>query len=655
MSLLEIGKSGMQASQAALSITSNNTANVNTEGYSRQRIEFTPTATSMPGFVSRGTGVSTGEISRIANGYLTSQVWDTTTLSAQRAIGYEYLSELDRLLGNDSTSLSEGINSFFVALGAASSDPLSLSSRQQVISNAEIMAVRFTNLSQQLEDQNRLLQQQMDTSVQQVNTLAESIAQYNAVIESAASGSQPPNNILDSRDQAITELAELIGVTVLEQSNGSMNIYMTSGQPLVLGSTSNTLDVRQNPSDPRQSEILLDTGNSVAALGRNMGGMIGGMQSYQQDVLGKIINELGRIALVMSDQLNQQLSQGVSLNGLQGAPQSYLFQDLNWTPHAERIEHRSGSSTAVLGIEISDVVALEEESYTLTVNAGTFTITDSGGDPVTTVPGSDAALSEGDTITFNGLELTVHQGTMQDGNTYEINVPLNSSPAANRVVTLDNNSGGMVLVEVDDTSKLTVSDYSLAIVAGVGGADEYVVTRVSDGQEIARGSASDLDAGVDLNTEGFDIVVKNSTLQAGDRFILQPTRNGAGMVQVMLENPQDLAFASGTQSDWAPGNNDNLVDILKLQNEGLIAGNFSLSEAYTQTVGYVGVLTAQAEIEAESSQSLRQQATAARDSVSAVNLDEEAVDLLRFQQAYSANAQIISVSQSLFDTLLRMF
>lgn len=645
MSLLEIGKSGILASQAALNVTSNNVANANTAGYSRQRVAFSPVATTLPGYVSRGTGVLAGDITRIANSYLTNQVWDSTTLSSQKNILNQYLSELDKLLGNKSTSLSDGINNFYTALNAASVSPTSLSARQQVITSAQTLVARFNNLGQQLEKQNGLLLRQMDTSAQKVNSLTQSIANYNDIIRTSATGGRPPNNILDSRDQAVAELSELLGVTVLEQADGSFNIYLQSGQPLVLGDQANQLEVRPNPNDPRQSEVRLSTTNSTLTLGDNLGGLIGGLQDYQQNVLGKIMNELGRVALVMSEEMNKVLTQGYDLDGHQGEPGNYLFKDINWLSQTDRIVKTAGTGNAVLGLNVTNSTALLDQNYRLVVGAGgSYTIYDAASAVVT----SGAGLSPGGIVSFNGLELKLHSGALTNGDTYELRMPLTGSPAATRAVELNRAGGstGTMLVEIADTSKVTTSDYDLTVNAGPP--DQYTIIRKSDGTTWT-GNVTDFATGVSI--DGLKIMVNGGTLAAGDRFILQPTREGASTIKVMMESPRDLSF-SGTGS---AGDNGNLQKVLELQNKSLLLGDLTLGGSYTQLVGTVGVLAAQAKTEAESSASLLKQAEAARNSVSGVNLDEEAVNLMRFQQAYSANAQIISVSKSTFDALLRMF
>ncbi|WP_062262590.1 flagellar hook-associated protein FlgK [Endozoicomonas arenosclerae] len=649
MSLLEIGKSGIIASQAALNVTSNNVANANTEGYSRQRVQLLPVATTLPGYISRGSGVVAGDITRIANTFLTSQVWDSTTVSSQKKIMNEYLSELDKLLGNESTSLAKGINSFFTALNAASSEPLSMSARQQVISTAQTLVTRFNNLASQLDKQNQLLLKQMDTSAQQVNSLANSIAALNDSIRTAATGNAQPNSLLDERDQAVTKLAELVGVTVLEQPDGSMNIYLQSGQPLVLGDQANKLEVRANPNDPRKSEILLNTSNSTLSLGDNLGGLMGGLQSYQNDVLGNIMNQLGRVALAVSDQMNTTLAQGTDLDGNAGTPGNYLFNDINWLPQKDRIVKTTGSGDALMGMAVTNSSALQDQQYRLDVGAGgTFTVYDASNAVVTTVPAAGSTLAAGGIIAFNGLEITLHKGALQNGDSYRLSLPLSGSPAATRAVELNRAGGstGLVLVEISDTSQITTSDYALSITSGAP--DQYTLIRKSDGQSWS-GDATDLNTGITV--DGLNIMVNNGTLAAGDQFVLQPTREGSSQLEVVMESARSLAFsASGS-----PGDNGNLQKVLELQNKDVLQGDLSLAESYTQIVGYVGVLTAQAKTEASASVALLQQAEAAKGAVSGVNLDEEAVDLMRFQQAYSANAKVISVAQSTFDALLRMF
>lgn len=650
MSLMEIARSGLIASQTALGVTSHNVANANTPGYSRQRAN--PVAVAGYG-KGQDWGVMVQDISRVTDYYLTAQVWDASTYNSAKAVSYQNLKGLDRVLGSESTSITKGINDLFAELSAASTEPSSMAFRQEVISAADILAQRFNNLYGYMEKQGRLASNQIEENITRVNGLIASIAAHNKSV--IAGERMASNEFLDVRDQAIAQLAEYVGITVLQQDDGALNVYLASGQPLVMGDgLFNSLAVRQSVQDPGHMELMLDNGNTRTVFRDNPGGEIGALLSYQQGVLTRVSNDLGRASLVLADQVNQILAGGADSNGFRGAPGSALFADINWLEDNRRVQPVTGNG--VLSVAVADITALEDMAYyeLRIVSATDYEIygVDTDGTATQLVSGSDLTdLTSG--VSFNGLTLKHHDetpqgGRLNSGDLYRINFPIDGTPAASRAVELVNRGDSQVLVAINDSKKLTVSDYGLQVDNGV-----YTLTRKTDGAAWS-GAVADLDAGVSV--DGFTVSVHGATLADGDRFVLQPVRQGAGLLQMTMSRPEQLAFAAAQPAGVpAAGDNSNLEKLLALRSELLIEGRSTLTEGFVQTVGYVGVLTVQAKAESEASTSLLEKATLERDGLSAVNLDEEAVNMIRFQQAYDANARVISVSRNLFDTLLAMF
>ncbi|MGB1272183.1 MAG: flagellar hook-associated protein FlgK, partial [Endozoicomonas sp.] len=231
MSLTQIGTSGLLASQKSLTVASNNIANAETEGYSRQTVQYTPTYTLYPGIGALGTGVSASSVNRIASDFLTAQIWESQSWFSETQIRSQYLNDLDQWLGNQSTSLAGGFESFFSALNGSSVDPYSSSSRQVVITESEGMAGRFNTLYAQLDGQAGMIGQQLQASADQANSLLTNIASFNDQLRALSTGSQPANELMDQRDQAVRELSEILSVNALEQPDGSYSLYMKTGQP----------------------------------------------------------------------------------------------------------------------------------------------------------------------------------------------------------------------------------------------------------------------------------------------------------------------------------------------------------------------------------------------------------------------------------------
>ena len=454
------------------------------------------------------------------------------------------MNDLDKWLGSDSTSISGGVESFFTALNGASVDPFSPAARQVVISESEGLTRQFNMLYDQLDSQANLLGQQLNASVASANSILENVALYNDQLRALSTGSQAANELLDQRDHAVRELSELLAVNVLDQPDGTFNIYLKSGQPLVLSDQANQLKMTGNAQSVDGFGLALQTGSSELSLSNEMGGSIGGMMSYQSQVLKQSRDELGRLAIVLSDNINTQLAAGEDINGNSGAA---LFSDL-------------------------------------------------------TNPG-------------NAL------------------FPLNAASTA------------VSSLRITDSNQLKASEYDFK----VDNAGNYSVTRRSDRTQVASGLLSG--AGTEIiSFDGIEIDVDGTAIDQSYR--LAPTRYAARDFNTVLNDPSTLAFAS---TGGGGGDNSNLLSVIALQSAAIVEGSRSLTESYTQFVGDIAVQTSQAKTEATGGQSLLQQAESARSSTSGVNLDEEAANLLRFQQLYSANAQVISVARSTFDSLLRMF
>lgn len=543
MSLTQIGVSGLLASQQSLNITSNNIANAETKGYNRQTTQYVPTYTLYPGIGSVGTGVNTGSVERITNGFLTAQLWESQSWQAETNTYATYMNELDQWLGSDSTALGGGFENFFTAMNGASVDPFSPAARQVVLSESQGLVRQFNALYDQIEAQGELLGKQLSAATATANSLLTNIAGFNDQLRTLSVGDQPANELFDQRELAVLELSELLGVNVLDQPDGTINIYLKSGQPLLLSDQPNQIDVSGLVGSVDGFELSLSVGNNTLNLNGDLGGSIGGMMNYQSTVLKQAQNELGRLAMVMSDSINQQLKDGEDINGDPGVD---LFRDLNSPANA--VYPLTSTSTAITGLQIVD------------------------------------------------------------------------------------------------TGQLKASEYDFK----VDSAGLYTITRRSDGVQVLSG---DLSAETSpLTFDGISIDVDVNAVDQSYR--LAPTRYGARDMAVALSDPLQLAFA---EAGKGPGDNSNLLKIIDLQSASVVDGNKSLTEAYTQFVGDIAVQTSQAKTEAEGGTNLLHQTESAISSFSGVNLDEEAANLLRFQQLYSANAQIISVARSTFDSLLRMF
>src|SRR3990167_7910787 len=370
--LLNIGLSGLAANKTSLAVTGHNITNVNTPGFSRQE---TVQATRIPQFSGAGyigSGTTLVDVRRIYNDFLNTQVRSSTELNSDTQSYLGQINQLDSLLAGSTTGVNPGLQKVFAALQTAAEDPANIPARQLALSEAEGLAKRFNTVYDRLYEQNAFINKQLSAVTDQVNQLAGAIAGYNDAIAVAASNGQQPNDLLDAREEAVRKLSTFIGVTVVAQDDSSYNLFVGSGQPLVVGSQASRLEVTPGLSDPLRSEVQFVSGQASQGITSLItGGEMGGLIRYRQDVLDVTLNSVGRLALSVTDQINRQLGQGLDLNGQFG---NGLFRELNdqlLTGQRSLARIGNSDSSANLNVLIEDTTQLTTSDYEVEFTSAT--------------------------------------------------------------------------------------------------------------------------------------------------------------------------------------------------------------------------------------------------------------------------------------------
>ncbi|MFC3606721.1 flagellar hook-associated protein FlgK [Stutzerimonas tarimensis] len=653
--LLNIGLSGLNASKTQLSITGHNITNVNTPGYTRQDAMQATRTPQFTGAGYIGSGTTLVDVRRSYSEYLTQQLRSSTALNSDASSYQAQISQLDSLLASTSTGINPALQSFFSAMQTAAEDPANIPARQLVLAEADGLARRFNGLFDSLQQQNTALNKQMVMITDQVNRLASSIGGYNDAIAATSIGGTTPNDLLDARDEAIRQLSELVGVTVVAQDDNSFNLFVGSGQPLVVGAKVNRLEVVNGTADPTRSEIQFVSGSSRQNITTMItGGEMGGILRYRQEALDPSFNALGQLSLSLAEQINSQLGQGLDLAGQAGTA---LFGDIN-TDQAMRLRVQpfsGNASTAQPRLEITSAAQLTTSDYLLEYA--------SDGTPRLTRLSDNTAMvldPEGRVADAAGVD----QG-------FQLQFPA-PAPAANDKFLLQPTRRGAA----DITTTLKHPEQlAFAAPARASASVQNAGTGVIGQPELVAGAAV-TSATLALGDDGM------LTSVAGTLRRVDPSNGYAdadpaefqmgqlNTYELALEDGATLRFtlsgrpAVDDQFTLGPNQNgvsDNrnalkLVDLQSAQTLGLGSGTgMSFADGYGQLVERVGTQTAQARIDTEATGAILKQATDARDSLSAVNLDEEAANLIKFEQYYNASAQIIQVARSLFDTLISTF
>ncbi|WP_150303520.1 flagellar hook-associated protein FlgK [Pseudomonas saliphila] len=631
--LFNIGLSGLKASQTNLSVTGQNISNINTPGYTRQTALQAARDPSFTGAGYIGNGTNIVDVQRIHNQFLTNQVRTSTSMNAEVNAFQSQIEELNGLLAGSATGINPAMQSYFGALQTAIEDPASLPARQLFLAEAEGLAGKFNTVGERLTVQNEFLGQQMGTVTDQVSRLASNIASYNESIAKAAAQGAQPNDLLDARDEAIRQLSEYVGVTVVPQDDNTVNLFVGTGQPLVVGNNASSLTIEPGRTDPNRVEIHLKSGNSSQNItGLISGGELGGILRYRGE-LDNALNSVGRLALSMASEFNQQLAQGLDLNGEAG---SKLFVDINTTQQMEERSVAIGETESSLSVSIDDTSELSTSDYEVLFTSSTdFTVRRVSDGKIiepaegTSPPqydgfsiGTSAANAEGDRF----LVMPTRSGAGA------INVQMKSPQelafAAPVSVQKDLNNRGTGSAELLLATGQTLDADALK------GDLPLTLERTETGYTLDGVAATVSDTGeVAVAVGGYSFALKLSGQPApGDKF--------------------EISFNTGTSD------NRNALQLSNLQTDAVMGKSeankkgFSFADGYGTLIQHVGTQTAQARSESEASGAVLKQATNNRDSVSAVNLDEEAANLMKFEQYYNASAQVIQIARSIFDTLI---
>ncbi len=621
--VLSTGLSGLRALQRALDTTSHNIANVSTEGYTRQRVEFQTRRPESYGAGWIGTGVQVSTVRRVYDQFLAQQTRSSGTNLARLDAFASQAARIDNLLGDSANGLSSSLQSFTDAINEVSTTPASIPARQVLIAEGRALSERLRSYDARLRDMSTELNGRLGVEAQEITTLAQGVARLNGDISRTFQQTgQPPNDLLDQRDALIDELSQKIGVSVVAEGDATLNVFIGNGQPLVLGANASQVTTQVDPLDPERTFLALRTPGSTVDLSRVVtGGTLGGLLDWRSQMLDPARNELGRISVAIAGQVNAQHRVGMDLTGAMGG-------DFFNIGAASATPSTANTGSAAVTVTRTSLGAVTPNDYILARNGTGYTLRrlDTGAAVSFTGTGTvgDPILAEGLSIVVGAGIATGDQYTIRPtrdaiaGMSVAITDPARIAAAAPiRASAAGTNTGtgsvtaGEVLDPTNAQLLTTVNiDFTSATTYTVNGAGSFTYTP---------GSA------IDIN--GWRVQV-NGAPAVGDRFTV---RNNAGATG---DNRNAFALADALRAPVLDG------------------GTRSVFAAVERLTADVGLSTRTAQVNRDAESAVHDSDLAARDSVSGVNLDEEAANMLRYQQAYAAAAQIISVANEMFDTLL---
>lgn len=616
MDSMQIGYTALNAARQSLNTTSHNIANANTEGYSRQRVNQATNIPTNEGGLYYGNGVKITDVQQLRDHFVESQVRNLSSEQQRLDTFHTLASRIDSVLAEDNASLTGPMQAFFNALDQLNNDPDSSSNRQAVLSEAQNLADRFNVLDKQFSGLYSDSSKQIESEVNEINVLAKNIAELNDNINSSP-GKSPPNDLLDERNRLIEKLSEHISVNVVEQDNHMVNVYAGNGIALVNNAQSKTLGVKPNTLQPERLEVSLGDSEISAHI---QGGKLGGIMDFRREMLDDAANNLGRLATTLASTFNEQHQLGIDKNG---APGGVFFNQ----SEPQVLGDANNKGNGQIQANIIDGKALTDSDYTLSFDGNQYTLTRLADNQTQT-----AALP----LTMDGIKFNT-TGTPAPGDNFLIRPTINGAKDISLALSNTNqvaaasplrslstvgNAGDAVISTPEILDK---SNPNLSAPAEIRFTSDTTFDLVDAGGTILQGGQT-YTAGENIEFQGWRVNIEG-TPKSGDSFRIEGNTNGSG-------------------------DNSNSLMLNRLQFGENIEGRTTFQDAYGALINKVGSTTRRIEVNRDAQDTLLGQAKAAKDAVSGVNLDEEAVNLTKYQQAYQASAQIISTSKSLFDTIL---
>jgi len=622
-SIFGIDLSALQAFQQAIEVTSNNVANASTPGYDEESIELETALPQDAGGFAIGSGVGVAGVQRAYSQAAATQLNTSQSTLGQLTALQNYTSQIDNLFGTTAGGLTTALQTYYSGWSAVADDPTSSSAREALLGDASALAANLNSTSSQLQEMNSDVNTRITADVNQINSISTQISSLNTQIEQRTGSGQAPNQLLDQRDELVSNLSQLAGVTTTSNSDGSINVYLGNGQPLVLDQNTYQLSTVPNEFNASQLEVASTASDGASISSSITSGDLGGLLSARTQSIDPALNQLGQIATAVAQSANTQQGSGLDLNGQLG---SALFSV--GAPVATSSSANTDATTA--SVTISNIGALTSDNYLLSYKGGTYTLTDATTGANVALTGAGTSTSP---LTASSVGLSiVLSGTPASGDQFLVQP---TAQAAGTIgVALTDPSGlaaaGAIQTSAADsnTGSATISGGTVLDAANPALLDTTTIQFLTPTTYSVNGAGSfAYTSGSNVDLNGWQVKIAG-TPAAGDTFTVQSNAGGTG------DNTNALAAANQ-------------------QTTGVLSnGTISVSGAVGALISGAGAQAQQVNTAQTAQTAVNTQAQTNVQSVSGVNLDEEAANLMQWQQAYQASAQALSVANGLFTTFL---
>lgn len=647
VNLYQTGVSGLLSAQQQLATTGHNIANVNTEGYSRQRAEQNPQLGLYNGDNYIGSGTYVTDIRRIYDEFAQKeQLLNQTNLGFADGLNLS-LDQLNNITSSSGESINSSIEQFYVSINAIADDPSNLGLRNMALSQAGILASNFNSINSQFDQLEKSVNGEIEQIASQITEIAQELANINDQVLQNRSFNEAgqPNDLLDARDRLISELSQYTQVNAIEDQNGVLTVMIGNGTTLVSGQTAMAVEVKSGDPDPNQTSLELVSGSTRLVLDKTkVGGELGAKFQYRDENLKQARADIDRIATAISYTFNDLQAQGLDLNGQQGTD---VFTDVNSTTLVQgRMQEFADNTGSLVGeIHITDLTQLSSDEFEIEYDGANYQLLNlnTGGTTTLGAPGA------GPFATTFGFEFVEGAGAPVAGDKFLVRPGENSAALIAQVLT--NGEG----IAASSAIEVTASDNNIS-------AGNVQITNVTDpltAQVTAPLRVEVLEAPAGTYTYNIYNDNTNVLLQTGAH--TPPQTVIAGFVGAFdIEINGDLSGLAPNAPEtftindaFGLGNGTNAFAMADTKDQGLINnGRETFNQSLAISTAKVGTDAKSAELVADTADALYTQSYNRNQEVKGVNLDEEAANLLRFQQAYQASSRIVSVASEIFDTLL---
>ena len=645
--ILSIGTQALQSNLTALQVIGNNIANVNTPGYSRESAVLQSNPSQYVGDGYLGEGVNVENIERQYNTFLGQQATLTSSIAAGDQERSTQLASLESLFQGSSSDVGQVISNMMNSFSAVATTPADLTARTVALTNVSETATSIQQMSTSLDQLQQGVTEPLAQMVTNVNSLANSIANVNAQIANTqGTGTQTDNQLQDQLDQFISQLNQLVQTTQIPASDGTMGIFIGGSQALVLGTTVSPISVVPNAyDDPSQSAIGINENGTDIPIAQSSlgGGQIAGLLQFQNTDLTNARNLLGRISLATTTAMNAQQNLGLDMNGNPGtdlfSPTTFNAQNI--------LPATSNTGTAALGLSINNLNQFQPSNYEVNFTSATAgTITRMSDGTVTAFPQTPATTAP-ILATVDGLNISLGLGTPAAGDSFLIK-PFNTAASD-------------IQAEFSSPRSLAVAS-PVAVTAGTTNLGSLAVSSLQ-----ALNSAAPIDNytvqfSVNAGTTTYNIVDNSTTpattvataqpYVAGTPITYSPSSTLPGWSLTLTGQPSNGDTMTVEPNPYPAQDGGNATAMANLASSPMFDGS-AMTDGYAAAIAQVGIWAQSANYSATVSSGVATTAASASTAVSGVNLDEEASNLLQYQQAYQAASKMIQIAQTIFDTLLQ--